>query len=246
MDVADMHTTNQPAALDLSTASRTLYYGAKRTLDLAVSLALLILLAPVIGLIAIAILVYSPGPILFKQERVGARRVRHGKEWNWEPTVFKCLKFRTMHINADSAVHEAYVRALIENDQAAMAKIQGTETAVRKLVQDKRITRPGKLLRKLSLDELPQLWNVVRGEMSLVGPRPAIPYEVKMYRPWHMQRLLAQPGITGLQQITARSAADFDEQVRLDLEYIEQQSLGMDLAIIIKTPLVILSTRGAE
>jgi lipopolysaccharide/colanic/teichoic acid biosynthesis glycosyltransferase len=150
-----------------------------------------------------------------------------------------------MHQNADSSVHQAYIKALIDNDQEQIQVLQGDTSSVHKLVNDSRITRPGKLLRKLSLDELPQLFNVLRGDMSLVGPRPAIPYEVEMYKPWHLQRLEAQPGVTGLQQVTSRSVADFDEQVRLDIEYINHQSLWLDIKIILKTPLVILSTRGA-
>jgi lipopolysaccharide/colanic/teichoic acid biosynthesis glycosyltransferase len=126
-----------------------------------------------------------------------------------------------------------------------MVALQGAPTQPRKLVNDNRIIRPGKFLRKLSLDELPQLWNVLIGDMSLIGPRPAIPYEVDMYKPWHLRRLEAQPGITGLQQVTARCTTDFDEQVQYDIEYIDNQSLWLDIKIIIKTPLAILSTKGA-
>ena len=226
-------------------ANRRMYFAAKRAADILISAFLLLVFSPLLLIIAAAIWIYSPGPIFFRQERVGARRVRHGKGFRWERITFQCLKFRTMHANADSAVHKAYVQALIENDQTKMEAIQGKDTTLRKLVHDSRITRPGRLLRKLSLDELPQLWNVLRGEMSLVGPRPAIPYEVEVYRPWHLRRLQAQPGITGLQQITARCTADFDEQVRLDILYIEQQSLWMDFLIMLKTPLVIISTKGA-
>lgn len=226
-------------------ANRYFYFAAKRALDVLISACLLLFLAPLMLAIAAAIWLYSPGPILFKQDRVGAKRVRSGKDFIWRRTTFRCLKFRTMHVNADSSLHKAYVQALIENDHAKMATIQGKSTSLRKLVHDSRITRPGRLLRKLSLDELPQFWNVLRGDMSLVGPRPAIPYEVEMYRPWHLRRLQAKPGITGLQQVTARSAADFDQQVQLDLRYIEQQSLWLDFTIMLKTPFVIISTRGA-
>ncbi len=139
-----------------------------------------------------------------------------------------------MHVKADPAIHQAYVKALIENDEEKMTALQGAKTQPRKLVNDSRIIRPGKILRKLSLDELPQIWNVVKGDMSLVGPRPAIPYEVEMYKPWHLRRLEVQPGITGLQQVTNRCMTDFDQQVRLDIEYIENQSLWLDIKIIIK------------
>ena len=150
-----------------------------------------------------------------------------------------------MKINADPLIHQAYVSALIANDQKQMTALQGKATQTRKLIHDSRIIRPGHILRKLSLDELPQLWNVLRGDMSLVGPRPAISYEVEMYKPWHLGRLQAQPGITGLQQVVARSTSDFDQQVRLDVEYIQNQSLWLDLKIMLQTPLAIISTKGA-
>ena len=150
-----------------------------------------------------------------------------------------------MHLNADTSIHQAYIKALINNDDEQIQILQGDTSSIHKLVNDSRITRPGKLLRKLSLDELPQLFNVLRGDMSLVGPRPAIPYEVEMYKPWHLQRLETQPGITGLQQVVSRSTADFDEQVKLDIEYIHQQSLWLDIKIMLKTPFVIITTRGA-
>jgi lipopolysaccharide/colanic/teichoic acid biosynthesis glycosyltransferase len=169
-----------------------------------------------------------------------------------------------MHCNADPSIHQAYIRALIDNNEQEMEAVQekATEptklvrqrqlaaaqqapTRPRKLTDDARIIRPGKLLRKLSLDELPQLWNVLRGEMSMIGPRPAIPYEVQMYKPWHLKRLQALPGLTGLQQVTARCTKEFDEQVKLDIEYIERQSIWLDLKIAIKTPFAIIFGTGA-
>jgi len=242
----DMTSSNNPSIIRRQSADRTVYYVAKRAVDILLASGLLVLFSPLMLVIIVAIRLYSPGPIFFAQERVGANRKSHGKDSNWQQTTFRCFKFRTMHFGADSSVHQAYVKALIENDHEAMANIQGNTTNLRKLVHDGRITRPGKLLRKLSLDELPQLWNVLRGDMSLVGPRPAIPYEVRMYKPWHMQRLKAQPGLTGLQQVMARSTVDFDQQVLLDVAYIDQQSLWLDIKIILMTPFVILSTRGAE
>ena len=226
--------------------NRKVYYFVKRVMDVSIALVLLIILSPLLVLICLAIAIYSPGPIFYLQERVGARRITRGKSTYWKQETFYCYKFRTMKVNADSTIHQAYVQALIENDKEKMSVLQGESTQIRKLVNDPRVTRPGKLLRKLSLDELPQFWNVLRGDMSVVGPRPAIPYEVKMYKPWHRRRLEAQPGITGLQQIIARSTADFDQQVQLDIEYIEHQSIWQDIIIILKTPFVILSTRGAE
>ncbi len=250
--------------VQLATADRRAYYLVKRVMDVVIAAVLLILLLPVMIVVGIAIFVYSPGPIFFVQERVGTRRHTRGKAMTWEPVTFRCFKFRTMKQNADPAVHKAYVQALIRKDEAAMAAAQQTAKGVhasvrvplpdagqdassqpRKLTEDTRIIRPGKLVRKLSLDELPQLFNVLHGDMSLIGPRPAIPYELEVYQPWHMLRFQAQPGISGLQQVMARSTRDFDEQVKFDIEYIEHQSLWLDLQIAIKTPLAIIFGKGA-
>jgi lipopolysaccharide/colanic/teichoic acid biosynthesis glycosyltransferase len=229
----------------IASRDRGSYYGVKRFMDLTIALTLLVLLSPIMLIVALLIFIYSPGPVIFVQERVGAKRHSlHGQTF-WKKVIFRCYKFRTMHVHADPAIHQAYVKALIENDEEKMTALQGAKTQPRKLVHDPRIIRPGRLLRKLSLDELPQFWNVVKGDMSLVGPRPAIPYEVEMYKPWHLQRLGAQPGITGLQQVTARCNKDFDQQVKLDIQYIEKQSLWLDFKIILKTPLAVLSVKGA-
>lgn len=235
-----------PNALRLVLEGRNAYYVAKRVIDFVLAFALLAVLSPLMLLSAIAILLYSPGPIFFKQERVGAIRQSHGGHFYWKRVTFPCYKFRTMKIDADPSIHQAYIKALIENDEAQMTALQGAPTQPRKLVNDSRITRPGRFLRKSSIDELPQLLNVILGDMSLVGPRPAIPYEVEMYKSWHFRRLEAQPGITGLQQVTARSTADFDQQVRLDIEYVDNQSLWLDIKIIFKTPLAVISTTGAH
>lgn len=234
-----------PDILDDVVAGRQAYFIAKRLLDFVVALTLLLALSPLMLVTALLIFVYSPGPIFFVQERVGAKVHFIGKHAYWKKVNIRCFKFRTMKVNADPAIHRAYVQALIENDEKKMTALQGAPAQPRKLVNDPRIIRPGRLLRKLSIDELPQLFNVLRGDMSMVGPRPAIPYEVEIYKPWHLQRLLAQPGITGLQQVTARCTKDFDEQVRLDIEYIEKQSFWLDLKIMFKTPFAILSAKGA-
>jgi lipopolysaccharide/colanic/teichoic acid biosynthesis glycosyltransferase len=243
----------------------TYYYAAKRVIDFTFALILLVLLSPMMLLVAAVIYLYSPGPVFFVQERAGASRESRGKYSCWKRTNFKCYKFRTMKVNADPSIHKAYIQALIENDdeqmtalqtaptrprkfsvdQELLTALQTAPTRPRKLVNDSRIIPPGKILRKLSLDELPQLFNVLRGEMSLVGPRPAIPYEVEMYKPWHLRRLEALPGITGLQQVTARNTADFDEQVKLDIEYVKNQSLWLDIKIILKTPFAVISAKGA-
>jgi lipopolysaccharide/colanic/teichoic acid biosynthesis glycosyltransferase len=243
---------------------RQVYYAVKRAMDIGIASCLLLLLLPLMILAGIAIFIYSPGSIFFIQERVGAKRRSDGQHSYWEPVTFRCYKFRTMRLNTDPSIHREYIKALIENDESQMQAVQdaatrprgvirpeqiisaqAAPTRPRKLVNDARVILPGKILRKLSLDELPQLWNVLRGDMSLIGPRPAIPYEVEMYKPWHKLRLQAQPGISGLQQVTARCTTDFDEQVKLDIEYIERQSIWLDLKIAIKTPLAIISAKGA-
>jgi lipopolysaccharide/colanic/teichoic acid biosynthesis glycosyltransferase len=243
--IQDLIYKDDPNVLCLVVSNRNGYYAVKRIMDFSIALVLSLLLLPLMFIIAILIFIYSPGPIFFVQERVGAKRQFHGKYAYWKKVNFPCYKFRTMNINADSSIHQAYIRALIENNEEKMTALQGAPTQPRKLVNDSRIIRPGKLLRKLSLDELPQLWNVLCGDMSLIGPRPAIPYEVEMYKHWHLRRLETQPGITGLQQVTARSTADFDQQVLLDIEYIKKQSLWFDIKILFKTPLVVLSAKGA-
>jgi lipopolysaccharide/colanic/teichoic acid biosynthesis glycosyltransferase len=234
------------SALNYASEDRAGYYMAKRMVDFFLAGVVLIILSPLMLMIALLIIVYSPGPVFFVQERVGAKKQSRNGRTYWRRENFYCYKFRTMHVKADPAIHQAYVKALIENDEEKMTAIQGAKTKPRKLVNDPRVIRPGKILRKLSLDELPQFWNVLKGEMSLVGPRPAIPYEVEMYKPWHLRRLETQPGITGWQQVKARCSIDFDSQVQLDLEYIEKQSFWLDLKIILLTPLVVFSTRGAH
>lgn len=256
---------NEPKVLKLASVDRRVYYTIKRILDFTLSLLLLIVFSPLMILAALAIFIYSPGPLFFIQERVGAkRRYKNGRIY-WEQVPFYCYKFRTMKIKADTAVHQAYIKALIDNDEEQMSALQSAPTvpqksytqkeksameeaptAARKLVNDSRVIAPGKFLRKFSLDELPQFLNVLKGDMSLVGPRPAIPYEVEMYKPWHLQRLNAQPGITGLQQVNARCNIEFDQQIKLDVDYIENQSIWLDFKIMLKTPFAVISTKGAH
>ncbi len=223
----------------------TWYYLVKRVIDILISIVLLILFSPIMAIAAILIKLDTSGSILFIQKRVGARRVFKDGLWIWEAVEFDFLKFRTMVHNADPTLHKAYVTALIQNNQEMMDELQQCNHPVRKLVYDPRITRTGRFLRKYSLDELPQIFNVLSGEMSLVGPRPAIKYEVDLYQPWHRGRLNTKPGITGLQQVTARCTGSFDDQVKYDLEYIQNKSIWLDLKIIAMTPIAILRHQGA-
>lgn len=222
------------------------YYTMKELFGGIISVVVLIIMAPIFLMIMIMIKLDSPGPVIFLQKRIGARRVKTADGWIWKNEEFTFYKFRTMFHNSDPAIHKAYVEALIKNDEKEMDKIQQTRTNIRKLIHDPRITRVGKFLRKFSLDEFPQFYNVIRGDMSIVGPRPALAYEVSIYQSWQMARLQAKPGITGLQQISARCTKSFDEQIRYDLEYIRRQSLLLDLLIILKTPLSLLRAKGAR
>jgi lipopolysaccharide/colanic/teichoic acid biosynthesis glycosyltransferase len=222
----------------------TYYYAAKRVVDIVFGATVLILLSPLLAIVALLIAVDSPGPILFKQTRVGSRMYKFGTIFLWKRENFNCYKFRTMIHNSNPEIHKAYMKALISDDHKTMKELEGEKASLHKLVNDNRITRVGKYLRKFSLDEIPQFINVIKGEMSVVGPRPAIPYEVDMYTSLYLRRLEAKPGITGLQQITARCTECFDHQVRLDLQYIENQSFGLDLKIMLKTPLAIFTQKG--
>lgn len=202
--------------------------GLKRGLDVLLSALALLLLSPLFALLALLIKCSSRGPTLFRQQRLG----RYG-----EPFTF--LKFRTMYTNSKSGVHEDYVRKFIAGGPASAA-------GVYKLTDDPRVTRVGHILRRGSVDELPQLWNVLRGEMSLVGPRPPLAYEFEHYAGWHRRRILeAKPGLTGLWQVQGRSRTSFDDMVRLDLRYARNWSLWLDLKILWHTPGAVLSGKGA-
>jgi exopolysaccharide biosynthesis polyprenyl glycosylphosphotransferase len=221
-----------PSLASLVLPRRPLYRIAKRLLDIAVSAIVLLILAPVFAACAVAVRRSSPGPIIFRQERVGL----HGQR-------FTFFKFRSMYHNADSALHRNYVTAFIKGEAAQQAD---GDKRVYKLVGDPRITPAGRLLRRTSLDELPQFWSVLCGQMSLVGPRPPIPYEVEQYRPDQMVRLAVKPGITGMWQVSGRSSTTFDEMVALDLAYIHNQSFWFDVALVLRTIPAVLSTRNAR
>jgi lipopolysaccharide/colanic/teichoic acid biosynthesis glycosyltransferase len=212
----------------------------KRSFDVLGSLSLLLLLSPIVAVIAAAIKLTSRGPVHFRQKRIG----EHG-------TPFTFLKFRTMYVNNDASQHKEYVRQLIAGQAAKQptnghGNGNGNGEGIFKLTNDPRITPVGNFLRRTSLDELPQLFNVLRGEMSLVGPRPPLPYEVEAYATWHRRRLLeAKPGITGLWQVYGRSRIGFDDMVRLDLRYARNCSPWLDLKILLQTPKAVFGGSGA-
>lgn len=211
------------------------YFIAKRAIDILGSAFGLVVLSPVFLVIALAVKLSSRGPVFFRQTRVG----QFG-------TPFVFLKFRSMYTNNDPSAHRAYVEKLIAGDAEKHPAGEKREGGVYKLTNDPRVTRVGAFLRRTSLDEIPQLYNVFRGEMSLVGPRPAIPYEVAKYKPWHRRRVLeAKPGITGLWQVSGRCRIGFDEMVRLDVRYSTQHSLWLDLKILMLTPYAVIAGEGA-
>jgi len=224
---------------------RLSYLACKRLFDFSAALVLLILLSPLMTAIAFLIALDSPGPIIFRQKRVGWMRRSQEGEAAEKDNTFTMFKFRTMYVDASSDLHRAFIQAFIQNDEKRMAELQNGNTEARKLVEDPRVTPLGSFLRKSSLDELPQLWNVVMGDMSLVGPRPDVIYSVENYQPWHFERLTAKPGLTCLWQASGRSCVSFDDWVRMDIEYVRNQSFWLDLKILFLTIPAVLRGRGA-
>jgi lipopolysaccharide/colanic/teichoic acid biosynthesis glycosyltransferase len=214
--------------------SRYSLLRVKQVMDIFGSALVLILCSPLLLVIALAIKSTSKGPVLFRQQRVG----QYGQ-------CFTFLKFRSMHTDNDHSVHKEYVSKLIAG-KADHIPSNGKVKGVYKLTNDTRVTRVGRFLRRTSLDELPQLVNVLKGDMSLVGPRPAIPYELAAYQTWHRRRVLeVKPGITGLWQVSGRSSVKFDEMVRLDLRYATSWSPWLDLKILMLTPRAVIGGAGA-
>jgi len=214
---------------ELQGKTNLMLQGLKRSLDVCLSLPALLLLSPLLALLAVAVKCSSRGPVLFRQARLGQYA---------RPFIF--LKLRTMYAGSDAAVHEKYVAEFIAGRPVAAGN------GVYKITHDPRVTGIGRILRRTSLDELPQLWNVLRGDMSLVGPRPPLRYEFERYAPWHRRRVLeSKPGITGLWQVEGRSSTTFDGMVRLDLRYARHWSLWLDLKILFHTPGAMLSGKGA-
>jgi lipopolysaccharide/colanic/teichoic acid biosynthesis glycosyltransferase len=225
----EAHGLTREQPLDRAAGEPLLPAIARRVLDLTVAGGTIIVLSPLLLALAIAIRLDSRGPALFRQRRVG-----YGQR---EFTVFK---FRSMRSDADPRGHRDYVTSLI-NGKAA----NGGRENLYKLAVDDRITPVGRWIRRWSLDELPQLFNVVAGDMALVGPRPAIPYEVAEYPSWYLDRFGVKPGLTGLWQVSGRNERTYEEMVRLDIEYAERRSLLLDLSILARTPFTVLARRGA-
>ena len=220
--------------------SRRLYFVCKRAMDIVLATLLLPLLLPLMLLVALFIKIDSAGPVFFVQKRIGVKRRTNGGRVTWELYLFPFYKFRSMVNDADPAPHQEY----FENFRLGCVK--GDLRTPFKLTRDSRLTRVGAILRKTSLDELPQLVNVLKGEMSLVGPRPALAYEVALYDEAHFERFRATPGITGWWQATARSRVGFEEMIQMDIEYARRAGFWFDLEILLLTIPAVLSCRGAE
>lgn len=227
-------TDSLPLLIDDNTTTVSGAAFFKRAVDLVGSTLLIVLLSPLMLLTAVAITATSPGPVIFRQIRLGKRG-----------TPFVFFKFRSMVANSDDQIHRAYVANLIEGKLDDLNQGDASNPHF-KLKTDPRVTRIGNFLRATSIDELPQLFNVLKGDMSLVGPRPPLQYEAEKYQSWHLRRVLEiRPGITGLWQVEGRSRTSFDDMVRLDLRYIRNCSPWLDLRILVKTVLVVLRRDGA-
>jgi lipopolysaccharide/colanic/teichoic acid biosynthesis glycosyltransferase len=243
-----LHLVEPHNVASLRRDKRVRYHAIKRILDIVLASLILMITFPLFVVIAFAIKLNTPGPAFFVQERLRGRRVRSPDGWDWVVEPFTLYKFRTMTIDADQSVHRRYMEAYLSGDEATLASLRpGRELGDSyRPANDQRVTSVGAVLRKLSLDELPQLWNVLRGEMSLVGPRPPMPYEVEVYQQHQLLRLAALPGLTGWAQVKGRCTIDFDDMLRLDIEYLAGQSIWFDLKVLLLTIPVVLSMKGAD
>jgi lipopolysaccharide/colanic/teichoic acid biosynthesis glycosyltransferase len=234
---ADLAIVTWPISIEILTheQAQKLQLKVKRAMDILGSVLGIVLFGPLMLLVALLIKITSPGPVLFRQKRLG---------FLGKPFTF--LKFRSMKVDSDHSIHRQYVTKLINGSKGAVNN--GTaKQPVYKITNDPRVTWLGRFLRKSSLDELPQFFNVLSGDMSLVGPRPPIPYEYDIYKRWHCRRVLeVKPGITGLWQVNGRSRTIFNEMVRLDLTYVRTWSLWLDMKILLRTPWAVVSTKGGH
>ena len=221
------HTPAEPPVLHLDRATSTAAAAARRALDVSVAAIVLICLAPVLLIVALLIKLDSPGPVLFRQRRLGK-----------DMRPFTVLKFRTMRSDCSPEIHSRYIAELAQATEA------GEESELKKLTDDPRITRVGRILRRLSIDEIPQLGNVIAGQMALVGPRPALEYELQHYRATHFLRFSVRPGITGLWQVSGRNRLGFNEMLDLDAQYATTATFGTNVRILVRTPIAAVRNAG--
>jgi lipopolysaccharide/colanic/teichoic acid biosynthesis glycosyltransferase len=239
VEAASLERAGQP----LSERRPAAHPHAKRVLDVTVAVALILICLPLLLAIALAILLDGGWPVLYRQERVGGRRSGRRGRAEWRERRFQILKFRTMVPGADSSpLHEEFIRLFVAGDLAP----QERDRAGFKLCDDPRVTRVGRFLRATSLDELPQLFNVLGGTMSLVGPRPVPPYEAALYESWHRERLAGLPGITGPWQVEGRGRVSFEEMAKLDIDYVRHRTLRRDMSLLLRTVPVVFKKRGAR
>jgi lipopolysaccharide/colanic/teichoic acid biosynthesis glycosyltransferase len=232
-----MGTPRSRHALDQEPAAPTAKpgYPAKRALDVVGSVIALALLSPLFLVVATLIKLTSPGPVIFRQQRIGQGGV-----------PFTFYKFRSMRVGNDDRVHREYVASLIDGQPTSSGEVAG-KAGQFKMKADPRVTPIGRFIRKTSIDEIPQFWNVLKGDMSLVGPRPPVPYEADRYKAWHRRRIFdLKPGLTGIWQVEGRSKVSFDDMVRMDLRYLRESSLSFDLQILLKTVRVVVFCEGAQ
>ncbi len=240
-EISHPHPTSPPMEATQA-PSRVGYLVVKRCLDILLASIALLALFPLFLIIALAVKLDSQGPVIYVQKRVRGNQDPQGP--HPERNVFPFYKFRSMYVNSDARIHQQYMSEYIRGNHGKINN--GTShSPVYKMKQDPRITRVGRFLRRTSLDELPQLINVLKGDMSLVGPRPALVYEVEQYDHFGRQRLCAQAGITGLWQVSGRTCLTFEEMVQLDIEYTQRCSLWLDIRILFKTIPAVLSGDGA-
>lgn len=212
------------------------YFIAKRVFDILVASLLLVLLAPVFLMTILLVRLDSSGPIFFVQKRMGAKRIRRAEMTVWQPVEFDFYKFRSMYHNADESIHKEYIEGWVHG----RVNVENTVENRLRMQDDPRVTRIGHFLRSTNLDELPQLFNVIKGDMSLVGPRPVPIYEIESYRQDHYERLASVPGVISLSQVNGQGRTTLERQVQMDVEYIHQQSLSRDISILISIPLEVI------
>lgn len=232
LNIPDPQMIHQASQLPLPPYSGAIGWSVKLILDRMISAVIFILLSPLIVLVGVLIRLDSQGPVFFRQERVTQRGRR-----------FQCLKFRTMHDGSDSSPHLKFLDQLIAGREPCRGRPNQDEAY--KLTEDRRITRIGRPLRRLSIDELPQLWNVIMGEMSLVGPQAPQPFEVERYRPEWLPRLMVPAGLTGPWQVDGRGRVPYEKMIEMDLRYVQHWSFKYDLKLLLRTARAVLSGRGA-